>query len=755
MPAPVRVTFVPEGHQAVLAAFSSIAKKAQELSRLQAAEARKTVTIGRQAANDNVKASNDASKKQADQARQAQTIRANSAAMAGKLAVQAANAEAREAARTTKAVESEAKRRDKIRENSAKMAGRYAKQQADAEKRERDQAYREIQREDKSRGRAAAGVLGRGVRGGIGTIAGIGVGLGATGGVSLIQGALQEGLKLNRQAAQLSNTATLPGLAPPDPSQLVSRARGVAGQTGLKSTDVLSAMNVVAARAAQVGNLFGMSEFNKDLDDLAKTAIASGTAIEDMAGNYAAALQAGVRPGEEMKQVMLDLVQMGKMGNVEFKDMASELPKMAGMGKLLAQGGAPMVKEVLALSQFAVQQQVSPEEARTSVQHAIMEAAMKSDVLKKSGIDPTDKATGKLRSPTEIIAESMSAAYDPKRGIKFGRETKFGAGALATLYGARGMAIPNVMTDTFMKAGKGKEGAAAVVAEIRAMQGATMTSKQRDTEFDKIMATDAQKFDVAMESFKGKIAELLPQISKLIPTLLDMGEKFAKLAVWLGENPYKGVAAIIGASVAKEMAGAALGKVVESGIAGLLGRIGGGGGAGVGGLGGAAGGVGGAITGGALALAGGYVGGQFINETLQDPAEEGARLHKAKGMAAASLSYYRRKAAGGGLTEEDRARLQEHAGKVGEWKAEAGVREQGPSGLQALNPGAYLAQKAYMEGGGENAKSVSFDEIQKAMAELAATAKTASTNLATIQGGMANPGNPARGGVPPLAPVSH
>lgn len=63
MPAPVRIVFVAEGAAAVANATKTIAKSVQELGRLQAAEARRTVTISRQAANDNVKAATDGAKK--------------------------------------------------------------------------------------------------------------------------------------------------------------------------------------------------------------------------------------------------------------------------------------------------------------------------------------------------------------------------------------------------------------------------------------------------------------------------------------------------------------------------------------------------------------------------------------------------------------------------------------------------------------------------------------------------------------------
>lgn len=567
MPAPVRIVFVAEGAAAVANATKTIAKSVQELGRLQAAEARRTVTISRQAANDNVKAATDGAKK-------------------------AGAAESSWNKEGVKAAFASSKQRDKIRENSAKMAGQWAEREANAEIAASRRATAAISQEADKRkhkieaqARSTTNVLGRGVRGGVGTVMGIGAGLGIAGGMGMISSAVTGSMALQKQAALLSNISAMPGFAPQDPAVLMARAQDIAKRTGMKSSDVMAGMHTVAEKA---GGTEGLLKFlgdplkglMGDIEDLAKTAVASGTSMEDMGAVWAAASNSGVQAGEDMQQLMLDLVAMGKKGSIDFAQLATELAQMAGAGQLLEKSGSGMIRELVAMSQFAVKQKVGPEETRTSIIHMVEEFAMKSDVLEKSGVKTHGPGGKLLASPIEMLGNVMEAAYDPKRGIKFGKETKHDMGALMTLFGERGSATANMMTKVYMegeaKYGKGG-GKKAVVGELSAMRDEShMTKAQRDADLQNVMATASQKAAVAMENFDATIATLLPRIVELIEPMSKVMTGFANMAVWLAENPYKGIGAIIGASVVKELAGAALGKGVEKALTAALSAQGGG-----------------------------------------------------------------------------------------------------------------------------------------------------------------------------------
>lgn len=577
MPDAVKIIFLADGVAAVQSAFKTIKAEAKDLERIQARTARKgTAQATTGARNDNAAVERAA----LQQAKRLERIKERSAIEAGRIAAKQARDEIR-------AAQTVAKEREKL-DRQILERGRHAaaeqereifkvaaaKARADAQAlRDARKAQRTFDAGNAKTGRGVANMVGRAGRSTWGNVVGLAGTAGMIGGGAMIGSAMLDAVELQRQAALLSNSTSMPGVPGMDPKELMAMAQGTASKTGFKAGDVMTAMSNVAAKA---GGPKGLNAFRGDLEDLSKTALAAGVSIEDMGGVYAAALNAGVKPGEEMRQVMRDLVAMGKEGAVEFKDLAAQLPQMAGMGKLTKEGGAGMVREMVALAQFAVQQQVSPEEARTGVKHAVGELAMKSDIIKKSGINAIDEKTGKLRSPTELIAEAMQAAYDPKRGIKFGKETKFGPGAMMSLFGERGAAISNVLLDTFMNAGKGEKGRDAVIAAVGNMRKATMSEGQRDTEYNRVMSTGAQQFAVAMEAFKAKIGELLPEFTRLLPVVLQATEGLAKLAAFAARNPFTALSGIFAAHLTKELAGAGISKMLETGIANILSNGGGG-----------------------------------------------------------------------------------------------------------------------------------------------------------------------------------
>jgi len=574
MPAPVRIVFVSEGAAAVKASFQSIAKSAQELSRLQAAEARKVTSINRQAATEKVKANTDADKKNIDAAKNAEKIRERSAIMAGKFAANASKAEAREAANATKALDREAQRRMKINERSALMAGKIAKTQADNEIREWHRTAQAIEREDRSRGKAVAGILGRGVRSGVGTVMGIGAGLGIAGGMGMLQTALTSSVSLDTKARLLSNAAAMPGFAPQDPRDLMAQARSTAGKTGFKSEDVMGAMEVVSARA---GGAPGLAKLRGDLDDIALTAKGAGVSMEEMGGVYAAAMNAGIKPGEEVRQLMMDLVMVGKQGSVEFKDLASELPRLVGAGLQTELKGGKMVRRQVGMAEIAVRQGVTKEAARTATQDVINDMQLHSATMKRNDIGLYGKDG--MKDPAVVLANIIDKAETTGLKGKMGRHAK-GEGALFggedRIFTGTSKMVATEALKMYREAGGGEAGKKAIIKQFDDAGGGTMNAAQRNAEAQKVIEGPEARFAIAMENFKTKIGELLPRLTELLPTVTSLMEGFAKLAVWLGENPYQGIAAVISASVAKEIGASLLGKGIESAISASLSKAGGG-----------------------------------------------------------------------------------------------------------------------------------------------------------------------------------
>lgn len=709
MPQPIVVRFAVGGMQEVDAAFASMASRSRKL--------------GDQMANDNARATSrrvQASRRGVDQELKEVERWVTKSQAAENKRTSIAEKEATKRATASSKAESKALN-DSVRAwNRGLQELRRAEQQkttvVDREAHKRQQAEQKASANTARMARNMTQPFGRAARSTIGTVTGIAGALGAAGGAMLVGSALMENVALSKQAALLSNATN--GMI--SPTSLKATAQNTAAQTGFKATDVMEAMSTVSARAEGEK---GLSAFKSDLDDVAMTAIAAGVSIQDMGAVYAAAFQAGVKPGAEMRQLMIDFVDMGKKGSVEFADLSGELAKLAGAGRAFG-SGAGMLRQVAGLAQLAVKTDVSPEEARTTVIDMVREFTQGPKIakLKAAGVDVVNNKTGKLNDPAMLLAGTIAAANT--KGIG-GQK---GLAGLSEIFTGKSAGLARLLNETYLEAEGQKKGSGkgAILAKIADASATTMTAEQRDKEAAVVMGTASVKMAQNMEAFKVKIGEMLPAFTALLPKLLEATQAFAKIAVWASQNPFTAVGALFVGHLTTELAAAKISELIKAAFSG-----GGGPGGALGGVGGMMGKVGNALGVGALAVAGGYVGGQLINEQLSEPEEEGARLYKAKMMAQESLSFYRGKAAKGGLTEDERAQLERNAGKLGEFKAAAGVMEQDPG----LNPFGMMSHAAYMRGGGENAKAASFDEIQKAMQELAANAKTASAALATVTGG--------------------
>ena len=722
MPNAVKILFASEGHQTISAVFKSLKKEANELAREQARAAKSGATAQVKAANDTAKAS--ASAAAADRKLAADTVRAKNQIIL--------NGAKRDNAAYLATLNSRLAMERNAAKESAKIE-RDRTRNAERESARRAQSERKHATVSRVSGRSGGGGLGnvinRATRGTIGTVTGVAGSLGMASGGMLIANGVMEGVELERKAALLSNSTALPGTSY-DPKELSAKARDVASATGFGAGDILESMNTVAARAGRGG----FEAFKTDLDDVAKTAIAAGASIDDMGAVYAAAFKAGVKPGEEMQQLMRDLVAQGKDGAVEFADMASELAKLAGAGRSWGSGGQ-MIRRASGLAQIAVESAVAPEEARTAVVDMVREFTQgpKIAALKAAGVK-VEGAGGKNRDPMDLLAEAIHAAETKGIGGKKGQA------ALSQIFtGKSQQDIVSNLRESYLVGYKGAKGAEAVRARIADASGSTLSAGQRDTEYQKVMGTDAQKMAVAMEQFKTKLAEVIPRFTELLPSLLKASEGLARLAVFAADNPFTALGGIFAAHLTKSFA--------EAGISSLLKRLFGGGGEGGGAPGGGAS-LGGAA--GALGIAGASLGaglalGTAAASDIGEGADAGKQVLNAKYRGLEFASYYRNKAAKEGLTEEDRANLVKQSKVMQGWGATAAASED-ISGWNTINPDAYATRAGYRAGGGDYAKPEAFAEVAKAMLEIAASAKQASTELAKVQGGsLSNTNNPARG----------
>lgn len=549
MPAPVKVRFVSTGEKEVLAAFDSLEKKARDLANLQIREANRAATATSRAA------------------------RRTGAAAHGNDPYRGRSVlddERRLALAKERIAQDSAKRMDKIRERSALMAEREAKKAADAQIKEANRAAREIARATARQQRERRQVIGNAIRGTASSVSGMAAGIGATAGTAAMGISLMNAMSLEEQAALLSNATAMPGMTGVDPRQLMADARGTAEATGFKAADVMEAMGTVSARA---GGARGLEAVRTDLLDIAKTAKSAGVSMKDMGAVYAAALNEGVKPGDEMRQLMIDLVAQGKAGSIEFSDLASELAKLGGAGKKFG-SGSEMLRKVAGWAQIAVESKVSPEESRTAVIDMLREMTQGPKMVGMQQLGATMTKNGKLNDPAEIMADIIAGI---EGGKTFGKGARKRGGdtdaakmaAYSEFFTGASGDIALGLRETFLKAGGGAKGRAAILERVNSAVGKSgaMTPEQRNAEFSKVMETNAAKFAVETAKFEAEMAKLLPQITKLIPVVSQLMQSFAKLAVWAGENPMRGLGALFAARLGAEIASAQISSVIQKGFA--------------------------------------------------------------------------------------------------------------------------------------------------------------------------------------------
>lgn len=710
MAAPVKVSFQIAGARDLMRTFDSIEKRVQKLAKAEAKVARATETAARKKTNAAAKAAKAAEKASTDSLR-----------------------------KQAQAEQAHARRIEAIKARSAAMAGRYAAKAAAAE-------MREMQKVKASRvrmGLGAAGAVGRAGRSTLGTAAGVAGGLGMTAGTMAIGSALTENIRLREQAAFLVNaTRNRRGETTQDAGDLTGFAQRMSTQYGVSATEVMTGLGTVAERA---GGAKGLKAARKDWEDLTKTAVAYDTSMEDLGAVTAAALNAGVKPGKEMRDVIEAMVAMGQEGSLEFKNLGAELPKLMGAARATEMSGASGIREMVALAQLAVDSTVSAEEARTAVARSIDDMGMKAPMLRKAGVQVFGES-GKVRRTRDLIPDILAAAErDPS---KFGKGVKTPTEALMKVFGVRSKKMTSALADVFMKAGGGERGKEAVRAKIADISGAKL--RGRDDALATVMGTEANQLKRNFNAFKVEIGKLLPQFSKLLPQLMKATQGFAKLAVWVGENPFKGLGALFAAKLTSELAAAAIPKVLESGLKAAMSASYGGTGAGtlVGSKALGAPGAGVAITAAAVTITAAGV--QLIDQASAKGEKAGKDVFATSVEATNLMS----KAKHGKLTEEERAKLAKHGKALetyGQRSAFGAVGEVA-GGLKATdmlnNAAVYDKIMQFFSESSKESQGLSAEEAKAQSEQIAAMLAKAAKASETIATNLSNGANSTRSGKP-------
>jgi len=176
-----------------------------------------------------------------------------------------------------------------------------------------------------------------------------------------------------------------------------------------------------------------------------------------------------------------------------------------------------------------------------------------------------DESKTALRDPAQIIMESV-------------HKTGGALPALGKMFGERSVKAVEPFRKMYVEAGGGSAGVKAMMTAFKEKRGQRMSQTEITESAAFRRAQEDKTFSIAMGDLTRKmgaellpaITELIPAITKLAPLFISAAEAGAKFVGWLAENPYTGIAAIIGGLIAKDIAMAGIGMLLRAGIAKAL-----------------------------------------------------------------------------------------------------------------------------------------------------------------------------------------
>lgn len=591
-----RVKGQAELDQALAGIGRSLDRLASNAAKSADASVRERVTAEKNAAKEIEKAAKDAekAKKAADKA-SAQATKEHE-----KEAVKAAKEALAEIARERKA----AQRQD---EQSARESSRIRNAINNLEVREYLKGEREktaaVEAEWNKRNNSARRTgqqVGGAVSRVLGTAGRVAAGIVGLGGGFTIADSVQTGIANETAAGQIVRSSNIN----PDNlnnADLTRISAGAATNNGMRSADVLPGLD---AFVKQTGDLKSATAL---IGDIAKLATVSGAAMSDMGATTAAVFRATGGNIQETIDVMKTLVEQGRKGAIEIRDLGQYGNRLTGSAGFYEGGVANNIKSLGSIAQIARQgTAVSPAEATESALRIFDEVLSHKDKFESlMGKGAVTGSNGLLKAPEEILIGALVA----------------GKGApdfIPKLLGRQAGRAEEGLWKEFLKGSGGKTDAESLQRGADSAREAINSNKApiSDSEIERLHAQKMEetqsKLNVVLENFYQKInAELIPALTQLIPLLAKLIDPLSTLIGFLSRNPFAGVGIAMGAAIALEVGKAQLADKLAEGFRRLYMSASGAGttppGAGtLGNLGGGAGGGGAAarngVSGGAVAL---------------------------------------------------------------------------------------------------------------------------------------------------------
>jgi len=407
----------------------------------------------------------------------------------------------------------------------------------------------------------------------------MGLAMTGIGGAALAASAISQAGDLDNRARRIAIAGRNPGGQGYDPVGLSKQFTQAGLATGVAPEQIAAG---AANYQAITGDLDGALKQMKMLGTFTQATEAEVSQLAAITANFG---KLGVTSIDDVAQALATFVFQGKKGSFELKNMASELPELLSQQAAFGAVGMDQLKQFGGLLQIVQKSTGNASETSTAVSNMFRQFMAKNkdfETGKAFGTGDTmnvftDKSHRKLRDYRDIIPELIS-------------KDKGDIGKLNDQLEIRGSKAFNPFTTVFnstfaeQKKGGATDKAADKVAQdaVRKLLddasnvGGDFREIQRD-------ATDAMKgFDVQMAMLSMELksvvaSELFPSFIKMaqeLPRVIEPTRQFTgvmvKLAGALIDHPLLGLGGLIGTAVAYEVGKAALGKVLENGVARLF-----------------------------------------------------------------------------------------------------------------------------------------------------------------------------------------
>lgn len=222
--------------------------------------------------------------------------------------------------------------------------------------------------------------------------------------------ALKKSADFNYTMQDIGNTANM------TKAEILSLGREIlkiSDETGKSAKDVQGAMGFLVRAGMEVGTA------SQVLRQVGRTATATASEIEDVAkATFTLNDALKVQP-RDMQRALDMLVQAGKEGNFEFKDMAAELPVLAAGMQALKMTGAEAVGTLGAALQIARKGAGNSSEAATNVQNFLAKV-LSPETLKKAsknfGVDLYKIITTAQKSGKNPFEAAIAAIFKMTKG---------------------------------------------------------------------------------------------------------------------------------------------------------------------------------------------------------------------------------------------------------------------------------------------------------------------------------------------------